>query len=234
MANEIMTFNHTTVFKNPELEKATIRIHQAYTTSLNGLRDVAIAMHEIHTKSLYKDDGFQNLQEYAEKTFGFKKSFAYDMVAAGKLLTKSLTLPAGDNDHGEKPVPLDGFSVSQLKECQKLSDEEMAHAVADGQIHPEMTTKEIRDYVNTIHPPKTRKAKEEPESVYCFYNPTLSTSAHCTKKELEAGFKWCHWFTQDGAEYVAVCSNGTFPIVLSYTKFNPDQIEETTTEETAE
>lgn len=151
--NEItITINHETAFKNSELESITASIVAASMTARHEvekyLKKVAVSLNEVDEKNLYKEDGFKSAADYAMETFGYKKSFVYDLLKVGKVF-KNLLAEQCD------------YTVSQLKEMLPLSEEARVSALNSGEINEDMSLREIREKVKEIKPATTRKTKEK-------------------------------------------------------------------------
>lgn len=145
------------VFSNRYLNTATQKIMKKGELIGKTYNEVALILAEVSHKEAYKDDGFKSAAEYAMKTFGFKKSFAYSLIKIGEnFMTPELTstLPHKDID----------FTVSQLDVLLPLqkSDPELLHSLAEsGEINPTMTKEEIKQVVKQYSPKKETKVPEE-------------------------------------------------------------------------
>lgn len=143
--NEIINIKSHS-FKNEALQQATEEINQYGTEMLKNVRNIARVLADVSKNECYKEDGFKNCAEYAMETFGFKKSFAYNLISIGKRFS-------------EANSELAGYSATQLIEMLPMTDKELSEKMESGEINPDMTAKEIREAVKEAKPTKTRNRK---------------------------------------------------------------------------
>lgn len=60
------------------------KIHESVNNIKNEYIYIGALLNEINSFKLYEYDGYQNIAEYCEKEFGFKKSFAYNLMNVQK------------------------------------------------------------------------------------------------------------------------------------------------------
>lgn len=158
---ELMVVTNRPVFINKKLENATERLI-ACSNTING-KEYAIAaiLAEIETKSLYSDDGFGSSAEYAEQTFGIKKSKAYSLITIGKDFTRPILnsagkaigycsnlLPAADIE--KQDAPLIDFTTRQISIFAGLGRDNVLELIDNGSLKPSMTCREISDLIKQI------------------------------------------------------------------------------------
>lgn len=143
--NEIITIKETN-FKNATLTQATIEINELGTEVMKNFRNIARILADVASNECYKEDGFKNCAEYAMKTFGFKQSFSYNLIAIGKRFSEANTALAD-------------YSATQLIKMLPMSDEEIENALESGEINADMTAKEIEVAVKMSRPAKTKNRK---------------------------------------------------------------------------
>ena len=150
---EIIVTNEVNVtFTNKALNSATKKIVTLVNKTKKSLIEIATILNTVYENKSYKDDGFENIAEYTEKCFGFKKVFTYNLININKFI--------GDN--GECLIPNEHsteYSASQLQELIPLNLNIVSELAETEEITPLMTTKEIREVV------KNYKHSKEEDSV---------------------------------------------------------------------
>ena len=150
---EIIVTNEVNVtFTNKALNSATKKIVTLVNKTKKSLIEIATILNTVYENNSYKDDGFENIAEYTEKCFGFKKVFTYNLININKFI--------GDN--GECLIPNEHsteYSASQLQELIPLNLNIVSELAETEEITPLMTTKEIREVV------KNYKHSKEEDSV---------------------------------------------------------------------
>lgn len=155
MEDMIVIKNDPVEFKNRELNNATQKIFKIGERMQKNLYEVANVLAKVDTNKAYKEDGFKSAADYAMKTFGFKKTQAYTLLKVGKEWTSPKLESTLPHEEGKD------FTVTQIEKLAYLgSKEEVIKAVENGDVTPEMTVAEIREYVKT----KKGMTKEEHES----------------------------------------------------------------------
>lgn len=125
-------------FKNHNLQKATeslIRIYtnaSQYADSKN--REIAKILASVSAEESYKDDGFDSVADYAEKTFGIRRVNAYSLASAGAIY----------NDESVDPR-LKDLSPSKLAEVAKIPAEKIAAELDSGRISVNTSQKDLRE-----------------------------------------------------------------------------------------
>lgn len=136
--------------KNPELKNAAKQIVKLEKTRDRAAYAIAQVLKTVDEKRMYVEDGYKNIEQFASAMFGYKKVTVSNMLRIAKtymLPDGSTILKNGEND----------FTYTKLSELLSLGPDTLKKAVRDGEITPEMTQKELRNYV------KKQKAAEIPE-----------------------------------------------------------------------
>lgn len=177
-------------FENPELNARCNAIAMLHMEQADNLKRIAIEAYRIDKEKLIPNE-YKNTAEFLMDTFGYGKSFAYDIIAVGRRI-----------DEVEMQSVLTEFSLSQLKEMNSLSNEQITEAVENGEISADMSAKAIREAAKEIKGGKAR-AKSEPKK-YWFIpmdGIALESMDHVQRK--------CVCATEDDF-YNAVTVKGTF------------------------
>ncbi len=135
-----MTFTNVADRKstgNIQLDNAIARIYVAYKRGNGAMQDIAIELYNIKSKELYKVNGIEHFSDFAENVLKISKSKASRMCAVAKRFL--ICTEAEEEANREK---YNKFNFTQLTEMLTADDEILEF------INPEMTSKEIRDYIN--------------------------------------------------------------------------------------
>ena len=135
-----MTFTNVADRKstgNIQLDNAIARIYVAYKRGNGAMQDIAIELYNIKSKELYKVNGIEYFSDFAENVLKISKSKASRMCAVAKRFL--ICTEAEEEATREK---YNKFNFTQLSEMLTADDEILEF------INPEMTSKEIRDYIN--------------------------------------------------------------------------------------
>lgn len=154
MEDIIIRTNVNEQFKNRDLNNATQKIVKIGEKMQKNLYAIADVLAKVDEKQAYKDDGFKSTADYAMKVFGFKKTQAYTLLKVGKEWTSPMLESTLPHDSGKD------FSVTQIEKLSALGDKEaVVEAVEKGEVTPDMTVSEIREYV------KIKKGSDDKEEV---------------------------------------------------------------------
>lgn len=150
MEDIIIRTNVTEQFKNRELNNATQKIIKIGEKMQKNLYEIANVLAVVDKKEAYKDDGFTSAADYAMKVFGFKKTQAYTLLKVGKEWTSPKLESTLPHEEGKD------FTVTQVEKLSALgSKDEVLEVVKNGEVTPDMTVAEIREFV------KVKKGGEE-------------------------------------------------------------------------
>lgn len=120
-------------FKNPALNAHAVEIATAQTHMVDSVKEVAKALGAVKKESCYKEDGFKSVADFAEKTFGLKRSYAYMLANVGERFYNAEQLP--------EPVAelVDAMPVTNLAELVNVLDDKLETAIESGELTPTMT-----------------------------------------------------------------------------------------------
>ncbi len=162
--------------KNPELKNAAKKIVKLEKTRDRAAYEIAQVLKTVDDKRMYVEDGYKNIEQFASAMFGYKKVTVSNMLR----IAKTYMLPNGDTilKKGEND-----FTYTKLSELLSLGPDTLKKAVQDGEITPEMTQKELRNYVKKQ---KTPQISEEHEEVYSSAADAENASDAQTAKTADA------------------------------------------------
>lgn len=126
----------------------------------------------IRDNEMYRQDGFKDIWEFAQDTYGISKSTCSRWMAMNDKFSQGGNSPYLKEEYRD-------FGKSQLQEMLYLTDEQMEQA------RPDMTTKEIREIRKPEEPKRELKKPDETERQY------LNNAAKCLISS------WRAWFLQD-------------------------------------
>lgn len=170
----LVTTTNSVSFANEELQKATNTVLKLGDAIKKNWFAIAHVVAHVDKTECYKDDGFNTVHEWVEKTFGIKKSASYSLLTIGKDYTRAIVNASGKIvGYGTNLTPDESndFSKTQVEKMLPAGHELAVEMVNGGEITPEMTAKEISKVVkNRIKPeqetetePKT-ESEQEPET----------------------------------------------------------------------
>ena len=146
-------------FENKDLQKVTNEIQRVGVSIRQNFYKLAGLLKRVETERLYVDDGFMSVSEYAEKTFGIKKTTTYNLLKiAGSYL---------NNTGKESNLPHNGtkdYSSSQLNVLLPLDENTVRQLANDGDIYPEMSIRDMKKVIKLYkedEPKETEIATEE-------------------------------------------------------------------------
>ena len=126
----------------------------------------------IRDNEMYHQDGFRDIWEFAQDTYGISKSTCSRWMAMNDKFSQDGNSPYLKEEYRD-------FGKSQLQEMLYLTDEQMEQA------RPDMTAKEIREIRKPEEPKRELKKPGETERQY------LNNAAKCLISS------WRAWFLQD-------------------------------------
>ena len=126
----------------------------------------------IRDNEMYHQDGFKDIWEFAQDTYGIGKSTCSRWMAMNDKFSQGGNSPYLKEEYRD-------FGKSQLQEMLYLTDEQMEQA------RPDMTAKEIREIRKPEEPKRELKKPDETERQY------LNNAAKCLISS------WRAWFLQD-------------------------------------
>lgn len=126
----------------------------------------------IRDNEMYRQDGFRDIWEFAQNTYGISKSTCSRWMTMNDKFSRDGNSPYLKEEYRD-------FGKSQLQEMLYLTDEQMEQA------RPDMTAKEIREIRKPEEPKRELKKPDETERQY------LNNAAKCLISS------WRAWFLQD-------------------------------------
>lgn len=154
-------------FSNKELSKATTTIFKLGDAIKKNWFAIAHVVAQVDAAECYKDDGFNTVHEWTEKTFGIKKTASYSLLTIGKEYTREIVNASGKvTGYGTNLVTdgEDDFSKTQVEKMLPAGHKLASELVAGGEITPEMTAKEISKVVKaSMHPEPDEPETDETE-----------------------------------------------------------------------
>ena len=154
--------NESIKLNSPELAKATDEIFAIYGKAgaeVDALRAkanlkkdevgraVAKILGRVSTAEAYKVDGFKSVEDYAQRVLEMPKATAYALAAYGRAIN--------DPKANKKLFEMSPFNFDAIK---SLGLPAINAALDSGDISPDMTQKELKEY-RDAHKPENAKAK---------------------------------------------------------------------------
>lgn len=139
-------------FSNKELQKATQTVLNLGETIKKNWFAIAHIVAHVDETECYKDDGFNTVHEWVEKTFGIKKTASYSLLTIGKEYTREIVNASGKViGYGTNLVTdgSDDFSKTQVEKMLPVGHELAVELVNVGEITPDMSAKEISRVVKS-------------------------------------------------------------------------------------
>ena len=177
----LQNITNQVIFVNKDLNKATNEIFKLGETIKNNLYNVAYIMAAVETTECFKDDGFNNVHEWAMKTFGFKKSASYTLLKIGKEYTREIKNPKNGKISGYASNLIydgDDFTTTQIEKMLPLGHKVALELVDTGIIKPEMSCREIgtivKEYLNPVEEVEVEETAVEETKVEIVHTITIS------------------------------------------------------------
>lgn len=162
----LVTTTNAVSFSNNELKKATNKIFKLGDAIKKNWFTIAHIVAQVDATECYKDDGFNTVHEWVEKTFGIKKTASYSLLTIGKEYTREIVNASGNVvGYGTNLIAdgSDDFSKTQVEKMLPVGHELAVELVKGGEITPEMSAKEIsrvvKSYTN-LEPDETEQENE--------------------------------------------------------------------------
>lgn len=146
--NGITTFN----FKNAKLNECATAIATIGSKMKDANKEIAKVLATIEITKCYTDDGFKNVGDFAEATFGIKKAHASQLASVARRFYNDTT-PAVLAQFAETASP------SNLYELRNMTDAQVEAAINSGSISPESTQKELREFSAQVAPKTDSEGK---------------------------------------------------------------------------
>lgn len=164
MTEFLITVVNETVYTNKTLQKATDRVNRLGESIKKNWFEIAFIVAAVDQSECYKEDGFNTVHEWVEKSFGIKKTASYSLLTIGKEYTRQNMNAAGKIiGYGSNLVPAgaDDFSKTQIEKMLPAGHEKAAELVREHEVTPDMTAKEIAKVVQKHTKPQEESAEEE-------------------------------------------------------------------------
>ena len=173
----LVTSVNEVTFNNKELQKATNTVFKLGDAIKKNWFAIAHIVAHVDATECYKDDGFNTVHEWVEKTFGIKKTASYSLLTIGKEYTRKIVNASGKVvGYGTNLIKegTEDFSKTQVEKMLPAGHELAVELVNGGEITPAMSAKEISRVVksHTNPEPETEETEEtenasepEPETV---------------------------------------------------------------------
>lgn len=144
--HEIMNTNTTITLKDKLLVEYAVKIAKIGNDFKKNLFKLAVILADMEEAEIdYSKDGYDNMIDFCEKTFGLKKSQIYGLKSIGKDFIdkktyKSLLPHKTEND----------YNTTQLQAVSSLGVEKAKELSESERITPDMSCKEILDIVKEV------------------------------------------------------------------------------------
>lgn len=133
--NDLMLHPNTAI-KSPALKAAQDKLLKLAAAAENSKRGICIELTKIETGKLYEADGFKSLAEYGE-TIGLDKSLTHKLENAGRVYLS------------DKPATKALAASLDWSKAAMLASEDadkVEAAAAAGELKPDMSAKEVKDW----------------------------------------------------------------------------------------
>lgn len=191
----LVTTTNAVSFDNKELQKATNAVLKLGDAIKKNWFAIAHIVAYVDKTECYKDDGFNNVHEWVEKSFGIKKTASYSLLTIGKEYTREIVNSSGKVvGYGTNLITdgSDDFSKTQVEKMLPAGHELAVELVNGGEITPDMTAKEISRVVKSHIKPDTDESETG-----CMESENETDVCEGTKTEPETVSVW----DKDGNEY---------------------------------
>ena len=162
----LVTTANAVTFNNKELQKATNTVFKLGDAIKRNWFAIAHIVAHVDATECYKDDGFNTVHEWVEKTFGIKKTASYSLLTIGKEYTRKIVNSSGKVvGYGTNLITdgTDDFSKTQVEKMLPGGHKLAVELVNGGEITPDMSAKEISRIVKSHTNPETDDAETEQE-----------------------------------------------------------------------
>ena len=197
----LVTTTNAVSFSNKELQKATNTVFKLGDTIKKNWFEIAHIVAHVDATECYKDDGFNTVHEWVEKTFGIKKTASYSLLTIGKEYTREIVNASGKVvGYGTNLITdgSDDFSKTQVEKMLPAGHELAVELVNGGEITPNMSVKEISRVVKAYTTPEQDEPEtDEPETDEPETDEPETDEPETDKLESEPVSVW----DMDGNEY---------------------------------
>lgn len=153
-------------FVNNNLQKATNDMFKLGAEIRKCALATAVIIAKVDDLECYKDDGFNSVHAWTEKTFGFKKSASYTLFKIGKEYIREIVSPNSGKviGYSSNLLPADAekdFTTTQIEKMLPGGHELAVDLVSSGEITPDMTCKAIEKVIKSHTKPEMEETSEE-------------------------------------------------------------------------
>lgn len=120
------------------LSDYTDKINQAIHDIKKSYVYIGGLLNEINSFETYKELGYENIAEYCEKTFGFKKTFTYDLMNVHRKFNNGTIFNLDER--------YKNYDFSKLVVMSRMNDMQLSKCSSD------MTVQQIKDIKRNIYP----------------------------------------------------------------------------------
>lgn len=120
------------------LSDYTDKINQAIYDIKKSYVYIGGLLNEINSFETYKELGYENIAEYCEKTFGFKKTFTYDLMNVQRKFNNGTIFNLDER--------YKNYDFSKLVVMSRMNDMQLSKCSSD------MTVQQIKDIKRNIYP----------------------------------------------------------------------------------
>lgn len=154
---EIIAREEIPTFENPDLVYATERIRVCASSIRRNFYRIANVLKWVDDKRAFVDDGFLSTIEYATKTFGIKKTLAYNLLSIGGVYTAENGV--------ESNLPHDkakDYTSSQMNVILPYDEADIREYAKNGDINPFMTVSALKKKLKELDGEESENEPEEP------------------------------------------------------------------------
>lgn len=154
-----LTYIDKPTFLNKELNKSTNKIRACGENIRKNYLKIAHELATIEEGELYLEDGFENVIDYAKKTFGMGKSTAYNLLSIGRHWV---------NDKGDRTLLTDDgidYSISQIGVLLSVGYDTAKDWHDKNKINPLMSVRTLKDIVKEDEISETPEDDTEDDNI---------------------------------------------------------------------
>lgn len=148
----LVTTANAVAFENKDLQRATNAVFKLGDAIKKNWFAIAHIVAHVDATECYKDDGFNTVHEWVEKTFAIKKTASYTLLTIGRDYTREIFNASGKVvGYGTNLITdgSDDFSKTQVEKMLPAGHELAVELVKGGEITPDMSAKEIARVVKS-------------------------------------------------------------------------------------
>ena len=192
----LVTTTNAVSFDNKELQKATNAVLKLGDAIKKNWFAIAHIVAHVDETECYKDDGFNNVHEWVEKSFGIKKSASYSLLTIGREYTREIVNSSGKVvGYGTNLITdgSDDFSKTQVEKMLPAGHELAVELVNGGEITTDMSAREISRVVKSHIKPDTDESE-----IHCVES---ENETDCVESENETDVEIVSVWDKLGYEY---------------------------------